>query len=83
MAQMLVRDLDDEVRDRLRERARAHGRSMEAEVRDILTAVVMTQAVEDTTGLGTRIARLFADGGPDELASDWHSSAVRPITFDE
>lgn len=40
MAVLTIRDLDDEVRDRLRVRAASHGRSMEAEVRAILADVV-------------------------------------------
>ena len=36
MAQILVRDIDDDVKERLQRRAARHGRSMEAEVRDIL-----------------------------------------------
>ena len=37
---MTIRDLDDEVRDKLRIRAAENKRSMEAEVRAILTAAV-------------------------------------------
>ncbi len=40
MAVMTIRNLDDEVRDKLRVRAAQHGRSMEAEVRAILTEAV-------------------------------------------
>lgn len=40
MAVMTIRDLDDEVRDKLRVRAAENKRSMEAEVRAILTAAV-------------------------------------------
>ena len=40
MAVMTIRNLDDEVREKLRIRAAQHGRSMEAEVRAILTAAV-------------------------------------------
>ena len=40
MAAISVRDLDDEVAGRLRVRAALHGRSMEAEVRAILTEAV-------------------------------------------
>lgn len=40
MAVLTIRDLDDDVRDRLRLRAASHGRSMEAEVRAILAEVV-------------------------------------------
>jgi plasmid stability protein len=37
VAQLLIRGLDDDVKRRLRERARRRGVSMEAEARDILT----------------------------------------------
>ena len=40
MAVMTIRDLDDEIRDRLRVRAAHNKRSMEAEVRAILAAAV-------------------------------------------
>ncbi len=40
MAAISVRDLDDDVRDRIRVRAARHGRSMEAEIRAILTDAV-------------------------------------------
>ena len=40
MAELTIRGIDDEVRDRLRIRAAQHGRSMEAEARAILTAAV-------------------------------------------
>lgn len=40
MAVMTIRDLDDEVRDKLRIRAAHNRRSMEAEVRAILTEAV-------------------------------------------
>lgn len=37
MAQILVRDLDDETVQRLKDRAQQHGRSLEAEARHILS----------------------------------------------
>ncbi|MFQ6227880.1 MULTISPECIES: FitA-like ribbon-helix-helix domain-containing protein [Nocardia] len=40
MATITIRDLDSDVKERLRRRAAAHGRSMEAEARDILAAAV-------------------------------------------
>ncbi len=40
MAVMTIRNLDEEVRDKLRVRAALHGRSMEAEARAILTSAV-------------------------------------------
>lgn len=44
MASLSIRDLDDQVRDRLRLRAARHGRSMEAEVRAILVEAVSESA---------------------------------------
>jgi plasmid stability protein len=43
MAMLTVRNLPDEVHRALRVRAAKHGNSMEAEVRDILAAVVSPQ----------------------------------------
>ncbi len=40
MADITVRNLDDEVQRRLKRRAADHGRSMEAEARAILTAAL-------------------------------------------
>ena len=40
MAQIIVRDIEDDIKERLQQRAAQHGRSMEAEVRDILRDAV-------------------------------------------
>ena len=40
MADLSIRNLDDRVRELLRRRAASHGRSMEAEIRAILTEAV-------------------------------------------
>lgn len=40
MATITVRNLDDDVQRRLKVRAAAHGRSMESEAREILSAAV-------------------------------------------
>lgn len=68
VATITVRDLDDSVRDRLKVRAAQHGRSMEAEVRQILTDEVAHAAPARTLGA---IAREFreATGGVDLQAA--------------
>jgi antitoxin FitA len=58
MAQILVRDIEDDVKERLQRRAARHGHSMEAEIRDILRDVVKAD-MEPAGGLGTEIAALF------------------------
>ncbi len=47
MAQVLVRDLDNDVVDKLKEQAKSQGRSLEAELRRILE-----QAAKDTRRQG-------------------------------
>ena len=61
MAQILVRDLEDDVKERLQRRAARHGHSMEAEVRDILRDVV--KAEQAPAPLGTQIAARFEGVG--------------------
>lgn len=63
VAAVSIRDLDDQVRERLRVRAAQHGRSMGAEIRAILTAAVSEPA---STGLARALlARFGALGGVD------------------
>ena len=45
MATITVRNLDEDVQQRLKVQASAHGRSMEAEVREILTAAVSSSSM--------------------------------------
>lgn len=45
MAQLLVRNLPDEIKSGLRQRAERHHRSVEAEVREILSAAVNVDPV--------------------------------------
>jgi antitoxin FitA len=58
MAQILVRNLETEVKTRLQRRARRNGRSMEEEVREILRDAVKLED-KNRKGLGTRIAARF------------------------
>ena len=58
MAQLLVRDIEDEVKDRLQRRAARHGRSMEAEARDILRDALKDDD-QPVGGLGSEIVALF------------------------
>lgn len=47
MAQLIVRNLEDQVVQALRERAARHGRSAEAEHRELLRAALLTPPAED------------------------------------
>jgi plasmid stability protein len=59
MAQILIRDLDDETVKRLKERARRHGRSLQGEAK-----LILTQAA----GLSHREARELAHQWQQKLA---------------
>jgi antitoxin FitA len=65
MAQILVRDIEDDIKERLQRRAARHGHSMEAEIRDILRDVVK-EDISPAGGLGTEIATLFKGIGLQE-----------------
>jgi plasmid stability protein len=58
MAQLLVRNLEDQLKVRLQRRAKRHGQSMEAETRDILRNA-LRQEEAPAGGLGTEIANMF------------------------
>lgn len=75
MAAVSIRDLDDEVRERLRVRAAQHGRSMEAEIRAILTDAV--SAPTDSTGLAQALLARFGDLGGVDLELPARSQAPR------
>ncbi len=87
---LLVRNLGADVKQRLRVRAAAHGRSLVAEAREILTAALdqtdeqRPQAPADQAeeGFGTRVARLFAGLGlrEDEIP-EIHGVWTRPVDF--
>jgi plasmid stability protein len=80
MAQIVVRDLEDSVKQRLKRRAKKNGRSMEDEVRHILRSAVQEEAKRP--GLGTRIAARFAGLGLNvgEI-HEFKGEAVRPVKF--
>jgi plasmid stability protein len=64
MASLVIRDLDDDVKTKLRIRAAENGRSMEAEARAILTAAVA--ATRPARGLGSYIRNQVSElGGVD------------------
>jgi plasmid stability protein len=62
MAQVVVRQLEEDVKARLKRRAERHGRSMEEEVREILRTAAREEG-RPVTRLGSRIAARFRGGG--------------------
>jgi antitoxin FitA len=81
MATLTIRDVDDDLRARLRVRAAENGRSMEAEVREILRSAMARTASQ--RGLGTSIHELFADIGGAELPQPPRTDLPRAAEFEE
>jgi plasmid stability protein len=75
---LTIRDLDPEVKNKLQLRAARHGRSMEAEVRHILTVAVETAEEPD---LVSSLRRHFADAWVDLELPDRRQSRQRPVEF--
>ena len=88
MAQIVIRNLDDDVKRRLVARAALAGRSMEEEARQILTAATAPAPEE---GLGTRIVRAMQGRGMtaqehrlfEEAMAKQRSTPWRKVDFGE
>jgi len=80
MAQLIVRNVDDEVKARLQRRARRHGRSTEEEVRDILRNAVKDDG-RPGPALGSRLAARFARIGLTSEIEELRGAPARPAIF--
>ena len=81
MAQFMVRNLEDDVRDKLRILADDRGTSMEEIVREILRGAVMGQNAARPR-LGSRVAERFAGGGLDAEIAELRGRPIEPPSFD-
>jgi len=75
MAQVVVRNLDDDVKQRLKKRAAAHGISMEAEIRLILGNTLKDEK-RSFLGLGSIISARFMKTGLDKPLPELHGQAI-------
>jgi len=82
VAQILIRQLEDDVKARLQLRARRHGHSTEEEVRDILRNAVRDED-HPPTRLGSRIAARFATIGLDRDIPELRGQPVSPARFEQ
>lgn len=76
MSSIIVRGLDDSVKEQLVAQAKRHGRSMEAEVRDILTKA----AQRPNIGVALMHAARSA-GGVDDLPVPARNDVARSVDF--
>lgn len=80
MARFIIHNIENAVKVRLQRRAQRNGRSLEAEVREILRNAV---SWEDASvgGLGTEIAALFAKTGLTSDIPELRGEKVKPAIF--
>lgn len=76
MATIVVRNLDEAVKQRLQARAAQHGRSMEAEARRILE-----EAVRERDNFGVAIIETFRKYGGVELDIPARTEMPREVDF--
>jgi plasmid stability protein len=80
MAQILVRNLESQLKVRLARRAKRHGRSMEEEARDILRNALREEGAS-AGGLGTEISSLFQQNGLTEDIPELRGHRAKPAEF--
>ncbi len=72
MATLTIRNVPDDVRDRLRVRAAQAGRSMEAEARSILAEAVQSRsAASDPDALQALVAGLYDNKPPTDIVAEF------------
>lgn len=81
MPQLVVRNIESSVKARLQRRAKRNGRSMEAEVREILRNAAFEDK-EPQGGLGTEIANLFRGEGLTKDIPELKGYSIKPPTFE-
>ena len=80
MAQFVVRNLEDDVKARLKRRAERYGHSMEEEARHILRNA-LRQVNQPAPKLGSRIAARFAKAGLVTDLPELHGQPARSADF--
>ena len=81
LTDFIIRNLDIELQKRLRARAASHGRSMEDEAREILSAALSIDAAPSRT-LAEAIRARIASLGAVELELPQREPMPPPITFE-
>lgn len=81
MAQFVVRQLEDEVKEGLKRRAKRHGRSMEDEVRHILRNAAKEER-RAVRKLGSRMAARFKTVGLTADLPEFRGQPARSADFD-
>ena len=81
MARVIVRNLENDLKEALKRRAQRHGCSMEEEVREILRRAADEDA-EALPNLGSRMAKRFAGIGLETPLPELHGQEIAPVALD-
>lgn len=81
MAQFLVRNLEDDIHQKLRDMAQSHGQSLEEFVREMLRKVAL-ERVATPNNLGSTIAKRFAKIGLQEPIEELRGRPLTPPSFE-
>ena len=84
MGSLVVRNIPESVKDRLKKRAKTHGRSMEEEIRDILRRAAQEEH-KPKVGIGTEMANAFRKLGPGEFPKirEFRGYTIKAPDFDK
>jgi plasmid stability protein len=82
VAQFVVRNIEDDVAEKLKRRAKRNARSMEDEVRHILRNAVQ-EGSRHPDKLGSRIAGRFRREGLPADLPEWRGRTAQAADFDE
>jgi plasmid stability protein len=81
MAQVVVRDMDEDVKVRLKRLAERHGHSMEEEIRQILRNATRDSS-RPIARIGSRIAARFSGTGLTSDLPELRGQVARPADLD-
>ena len=81
MAQFIVRNLEDDIHQKLRDMAQSQGQNLEEFVRELLRNVALT-CTATPNNLGTKIAKRFAKIGLNEPINELRGSPMAPPSFE-
>ena len=81
MAQFTVRNLEDDIHQKLRDMAQSQGQNLEEFVRELLRSVALERAATPNN-LGTKIAKRFAKIGLNEPIKELRGRPMTPPSFE-
>lgn len=85
MPDILIRNVSAQTKERLRRRAKRHGRSLEAELRETLESIARDDmpATQEKVGFGTWLASISRPGADlSKMLAKVRSASLRDVDFE-